>query len=286
MGMPSFDPGQYKAGQRQEWDSAAPGWKKWREVLERGAQFVSDRMVELADIRPGHRVLDVATGAGDPAVTAARRVGPTGHVLGTDLSPAMLAIARERATTLGLRNLEFREMDAEALEFPEGSFDAALCRFGLMFLPNAAAAADRIRRSLARGGKFVGATWSVPPKVPLISLPMAVMQKALQLAPPPPGTPSVFSLSAPDAVERLLIDAGFRDVATEGLTMTVEFPSTEVYTSFLRDMAPPIRALLAKQPPERQEMLWRAVREAARSYATPDGTVRMSNEGLYVVGQR
>ena len=146
MSTQPFDPAEYKAGQRQEWGAAADGWRRQWETIERFSQPVSDRLVELTRIRPGHRVLDVATGIGEPAVTAARAVGPSGSVVATDQAPEMLAIARERIAALGLRNIEFHEMDAEALDLPEESFNALLCRWGLMFLPNL----DSLVKSLFR----------------------------------------------------------------------------------------------------------------------------------------
>ena len=115
MSTEGFDPARYKAAQRQEWGAVAERWRKWWETIERGAQHVSDRLIELAEIQPGQRVLDVATGIGEPSLTAARRVGPTGSVVATDQAPQMLKIARERSDDLGLRNVEFHEMDAEAL---------------------------------------------------------------------------------------------------------------------------------------------------------------------------
>ncbi|MBI5568378.1 MAG: methyltransferase domain-containing protein, partial [Desulfomonile tiedjei] len=150
----SLDPVQYKAQQKQDWSHVAAGWKKWWETMEKSARPAGERLVELADIRIGQLVLDVATGIGEPAVTAARKVGPTGKVVATDQAPLMLAIARERATELGLTNLEFREVDAEALDFPEQSFDAILSRWGLMFLPNLPEALRRIHRLLKKGGRL------------------------------------------------------------------------------------------------------------------------------------
>lgn len=155
----------------------AAGWSKWWGTFERGAQKLSDRMVELADVRPGSRVLDVATGIGEPAVTAARRAGPSGSVVGIDLAPGMLAIARQRAETAGLANTEFLEMDAEAPALPENSFDAILCRWGLMFFTDLEASLARLRRLLAPGGRLVGAVWGDPSRVPLISIRAQVVQE-------------------------------------------------------------------------------------------------------------
>jgi enediyne biosynthesis protein CalE5 len=147
----SFDGEQFKVSQRQSWDSAALGWKEWWQTLEVAAQKVSDKLIELAEIKPGQKVLDIATGIGEPAVTAARKlVGlsgsinkindnekNTGHVLAIDISSEMLTIAKQRAAALGLQDvIEFREADAEMLELPNSSFDVVLCRWGLMFMPN------------------------------------------------------------------------------------------------------------------------------------------------------
>ena len=161
-----FDPARYKAGQRWEWDTAVPHLKDWGPFIVQQLQPVSERMMELADIQPGQRVLDVATDGGEPAVTAAYRVGPSGHVLATDLSPQMVALGRERGAELGLHNIDFREMDAEAPDLPENSFEIVLCRFGLMFLPNPQVALERLHELLAPGGRLVAAVWGPPHKVP------------------------------------------------------------------------------------------------------------------------
>jgi ubiquinone/menaquinone biosynthesis C-methylase UbiE len=113
-----FNPEDFKAQQRQMWDNAAAGWQAWWETLERGAQKVSDKIVQLAEIKPGDRVLDIATGIGEPAVTAARKVMPNSKVVATDISPQMLAIAKTRAKSLGLDGImDFRESDGEKLIF-------------------------------------------------------------------------------------------------------------------------------------------------------------------------
>src|SRR5947209_3599466 len=136
MSAHPFDPVRYKDGQRWEWDTAVPRLKDWGPFTVQQLQPVSERMLELADIQPGSRVLDVATGGAEPALTAAHRVGPAGQVYVTDLSPEMVGLGRERAAELGLHNIDFREMDAEAPDLPEHSFEIVLCRFGLMFLPD------------------------------------------------------------------------------------------------------------------------------------------------------
>src|SRR5690348_11603459 len=130
MAEQSIDTARVKNEQKRDWDTAAAGWKKWWPVLERASQPVSNRLVELARLGAGARVLDIATGSGEPAITAARHVIPGGRVVAVDQSPAMLQIARERADALGVSNIEFREGDGEVLAIPETNFDAILCRWG------------------------------------------------------------------------------------------------------------------------------------------------------------
>jgi ubiquinone/menaquinone biosynthesis C-methylase UbiE len=156
--LTALDSKQYKEAERQSWNSVAAGWQKWWEPIERGAEKVSKRLTELAEIKPGSRVLDIATGIGEPAITVAKQVGSNGHILATDISPQMLSVAKQRAISLGLQNvIEFKEGDIETLDLPSSAFDATLCRFGLMFLPDLKGGLSNIYRSLLKDGHFAAA---------------------------------------------------------------------------------------------------------------------------------
>jgi enediyne biosynthesis protein CalE5 len=286
MNPSQFDPAQYKVEQRHEWDQAAEGWKRWWQTIERGMQPVSDRLVELAEIGPGQRVLDVATGIGEPAVTAARRVGLTGHVVATDISPQMLTIAAGRVAAEGLSNIEFVQADAETLDLPDSSFDAVLCRFGLMFLPDVESALRRIFELLVPGGRFAAAVWGPPEKVPMSSVPLGVIRRELQIPPPPPSAPGIFSLSDPTHLEELLRRAGFSQVDNEPMTVALEMSSADEFVRYRLDVAAPMRALLASETPERQNEIRQAITQAMQSYITADGTLRVENEAILAVGRR
>lgn len=286
MSTQPFDSIRYKAGQRQEWNTTAPRWQDWWQHIEPALQPISDRMMELADIRPGHVVLDVATGIGEPAVTAARRVGPSGHVIATDLSAEMLALGQKRVAELGLQNIDFREMDAEALDLPEKSFDIILSRLGLMFLPDPQGALGRMRRLLMPGGRLIAAVWSSPQKVPFARLPMEVAMRELQLPPPAPGMPGVFSLSDANHLERILTEADFARVQIEPMMLTLELASAEDYVRFQQAILAPFNTMLTRYPAELQAKVWQAILEAARKYTTSDGTCRMENELLLASGRR
>jgi enediyne biosynthesis protein CalE5 len=282
----SFDSAAYKAGQRRDWTRAAEGWRKWWKTLETVLGPVGDRLVQLAEVRPGHRVLDVATGIGEPALAAARVVGPTGSVVGTDISPGMLDLARERATELALGNVEFHEMDAEALDLPDSSFDAALCRFGLMFLPDVDRALESVHRLLVPGGRFAASVWGPPERVPNSRVTFGAITRVLNLPPPAPGTPGVFGLADADGLANRFRVAGYNDVQTETLVARGEFESLGDYILYLQEISAPISSLLADETPERRADVWRAVAEANEEFVSADGKLHLSGESILVVGHK
>lgn len=286
MSLQKFDPAAYKAGQRRDWTEAAEGWRKWWRRVEVMAGPVGDRLIQLAAVRQGHRVLDVATGIGEPAVTAARLVGPAGRVVGTDISPGMLEVARQRAAELGLGNVEFHEMDAEALDLPESSFDAVLCRFGLMFLPDVDRTLVGIRRLLVPGDRFAASVWGPPDRVPMNSVTFGAVARVLELPAPAPGTPGLFSLADADALAGKLRAAGFAEVKTETLLVRAEFESLEEFILFLQEVAAPINNLLADESPERRAQVWGAVAEANEQFVGVDGRLQASGESILVAGRR
>ena len=286
MSTNDFDPAQYKARQVQTWDGVAAAWDRWWPSIEKGSQSISDHMIASAAIKPGHRVLDVATGIGEPAFTAASAVGQAGSVVATDQSPQMLEIARRRAKDLGSANIEFREMDAEQLDFPEASFDAALCRWGLMFLPDLSAALDNLYRFLRPSGRMVAVVWSEPAKVPMLRLAGEVIRQHMDLPAPPPGAPDIFSLAAPDSLRNAFVASGFSGVKTEYKTVTLEIPSSQDYANFTLDVAGPLAAAVAQQTPEIQASIRRDLEQAATQYASADGSISMPNETICVSGTK
>src|SRR3954468_18235425 len=145
MESEGIDPVDFREAQHKNWDSAAVGWKEWSEFNDSADRHISERLVELAGVQRGSRVLDVAAGYGEPALTAARRAAPDGRVVATDISAEMLAFGRERAAEAGASNLEFMQSDANSLDFPHESFDAAVSRWGIIFEPDGEGTAERIR---------------------------------------------------------------------------------------------------------------------------------------------
>jgi enediyne biosynthesis protein CalE5 len=280
MAEQSIDTGRLKDEQKRDWDAAAAGWKRWWAVLEGGAQPVSDRLVELAQVAAGARVLDVATGSGEPAVTASRRVAPNGRVIAVDQSPGMLAIARERAETLHISNVEFRESDGEALSITERDFDAVLCRWGLMFMPDLDHAVSGFRQRLVPGGRLAVAVWSTPEKVPMISIGADIVRKLANLPPPAPGALDPLRLGDTSILSRALEKAGFKEIKIERMPVTFAFDSAEDFTKMREDVSAAFRGLLARQSQEMRSKILAAVTEAARKFTQSDGKVRATNETI------
>ena len=283
----TFDTNSFKMAQREGWDSVAGGCKEWWMPIEKGAQKLSQRLIELADIKSGQRILDVATGIGEPSMSAAKVVGPSGYVLATDISRQMLDIARERAAFLRLQDIiEFKESDAENLDLANSSFDAALCRWGLMLLPNLDAAIGKIYSSLVSGGRLAAAVWADAPKVPIISLATRIIGSQVQM-PALPSTPNPFSLADTNKLENSLARAGFRDIHIDTVIVTFEFESGEEYYRYCQAVSNSARIALSKETEERKEDVWRKVaEEAARNYGTANGLIKMDNESICIVGTR
>src|ERR1700742_1042249 len=145
MEATSIDPDEFRGAQREQWNKAAVGWNEWSEFMDDHGGPVARRLVELARVEEGDRVLDVAAGYGEPALTAARAVGEGGTVIATDISAEMLQFGRARAAANGVENIEFMQSGANSLDFPHESFDAAVSRWGIIFEPDAEGAAARVR---------------------------------------------------------------------------------------------------------------------------------------------
>lgn len=268
------------------WDAVSAGWARWWEVFEHAAQPVSNRLVDLAGIAPGHVVLDLATGLGEPAVTAARRAGPHGRVVATDNAPAMLRGAAARVRAMDLSNIEFRRMDAETPDMSGVLFDAILCRWGLMFVSDLDASLRRILALLKPGGRFATAAWGDPADVPLIRLSGTVFTERVPLPAESISPLNAFRLSERGLLERAMKEAGFSDITREELPATFEFDSAEAYTRFRRDVTDLDAARVNLYSPDVVEAAWQAVTAAARAHEIEGGRVRFTNTAVCFSGKR
>jgi ubiquinone/menaquinone biosynthesis C-methylase UbiE len=281
-----YDAERVNREQLEFWNNAAPGWNQMWAMLERAAQHVCDRLVELAQVKSGSRVLDIASGSGEPAVTAARKVGPDGLVVASDQSPVMLDLARERAAALGLRNIKFVVTGAQELAVGDRNFDAAVCRWGLMFVGDLDRAVRRIAELIAAEGRFATAVWGPPDKVPMISLGDDAVRELAKLPPAPSNAPGPLKLADTKPLVRALEGAGFKGVAVEPINVHFEFESPEVFAELRRTVSTPFRVMLSKQTLELQQRIMDALAREARRFVDASGKVRMNNEAILIAAHR
>jgi len=243
MTMP--DNSELKERERNNWTSAAEGWRRRDELLRQGAAPVTDRMLDLVGISSGSRMLDIASGTGEPAISAAQIVGASGKVIGTDLVDDMLVVAREKSTNAGLGNIEFRCMDAETLDFASDSFDAVTIRWGLMFMPEPHVCLAAAHRVLKQGGRISLACWAAPEKNPFVAVLMKTLGNYMDLPVPPPGTPGIFSFADPERLRKVLTSAGFNNITLEEKVIdVVEVEDGRAYWEVISDLAAPVMALV------------------------------------------
>ncbi|WP_217912690.1 class I SAM-dependent methyltransferase [Miltoncostaea marina] len=274
MTTTTFDPVAVKATTREQWQEAADAWHRWGPAIERWLGEATEVMLDMAEVGPGDRVLDVAAGAGGQSLVAARRVGPTGRVLATDISGNILEHAAASARAAGLANVETAVMDGEDLSAVEqASFDAAISRVGLIYFPDQAAALAGIRRALRPGGTVAVIVYGPPERNGFFSMPVGVIRRRAQLPAPLPGQPGPFSLGAPGVVEKALASAGFREVRTRVVPSPVRMASAQECLRFERESFGALHQMLAGLDEAAREAAWDEVGEALAAFEGPEGFV-------------
>jgi SAM-dependent methyltransferase len=271
MATSGFDPVAYKQTTREQWQEAAEAWHRWGPTLEQWLGPATGLMLDQARIGPGARVLDLAAGAGGQTIAAARRVGPSGNVLATDISPAILAHAEGAARAAGLANVETREMDGEALEVEDGTFDAVISRVGLIYFPDRERALREIHRVLRPGGRLSAIVYSTAERNPFFSIPVGIIRRIAGLPAPAPGLPGPFSLGSPGVLESAYADAGFEDVEVRALDAPLRFPTAAECVRFERESFGALHAMLADVTETERDQAWREIETELRQFQTPDG---------------
>jgi ubiquinone/menaquinone biosynthesis C-methylase UbiE len=251
----------------------AAGWQRSGVARAQILRPLTERMLDLAGVDVGHRVLDVASGTGEQTLLAAQRVGPTGTVLATDIAEQMLALAEEAAARAGLRNIETLARDARDLNLEPVSFDAAIARLALMLVPERARVMAGIHRALKPGKKFAALVIATADKCPLIALPMQIAGRYAGAPQAPFGDPGMFALGDPVVLAAVYQDAGFRDVTVEAAPVQRRYPSLAVAMQNVRDMLPEIPQLLKHVSETERAAAWAEIEDALREYDGVDGFV-------------
>ncbi len=274
MTTTTFDSIRFKETTRAQWQNAAEAWNAWGSTLSRWLGPATERMLDMARIGPGSHVLDVAAGAGDQTLTTARRVGPTGRVLATDLSPNILEFAARAARDAGLAHVETRALDGERLdELPAGSFDAVISRVGMIYFPDQARALAGMHHALKPGGRVAAITYSTAERNGFFSLPVSIIRARAELPPPQPGQPGPFSLGTPEILTERLKQAGFHDVEVEVVDAPLNLGCAKECLRFERESFGALHQLLAGLSEREQEDVWNEIEEALRQYETAAGFV-------------
>ena len=271
MSTPPFDPDAYKRTTADQWQAAAEPWHRWGPTLEAWLGAATEAMLDMASVGPGSRVLDVAAGAGGQTLAAARRAGPDGHVLATDISGNILAFAERSAREAELRNVETRVVDGEQLDVPPSTFDAVISRVGFIYFPDQHAAFASMRRALRPSGRLAGIVYSTPEANPFFSIPVSIVRRRAQLPAPAPGQPGPFSLGAPGSLEAALERAGFVDVETRSVPAPLRLPSTADYVRFARESVGALHTMLAGVGEAEREEAWSEIERELSRYETASG---------------
>jgi protein-L-isoaspartate O-methyltransferase len=271
MAEPSraLDPVDEETARRRS-QGAAEGWHRWSPTLGQWLGAATELMLDLAAVGAGSRVLDLAAGAGEQTLAAARRVGPTGYVLATETDDRLLAYAERSARRAGLSNVETRVTDGRSLGAAEASFDAAVSRLGLTSLADRDGALAAMRRALRPGGRIGAIVCSVPEANRVFSLPLAIVERRAGRR-AAPGSPGPFDLGGPGALEDALIGAGFRDVRTRLIAAPLRMRSAGECLRFERESFPALEQTLVGLPEAEREAAWVEVGEVLRQFEGPSG---------------
>jgi len=265
--------------------AAAEGWRRSAAARAQHMGPITERMLDLAGIEPGHRVLDVAAGTGEQTLMAARRVGPNGFVLATDIADQMLAYLSEAAQEAGLANVETRVLDARQLDLEPDSFDAAICRSALMLIPERDKALAGIRRALRPGKKLAVIVMPTAEKLSHTAASLDIARRHAGLPPAPFEDPGMFALGDPRVLRATFEQAGFRDVAVETAATEQRFPSMAAAMKQRRNTLPEMEPFLAGLSDAERAAVWDEIEEFMRRFETADGVV-VPHERLLGVGTK
>jgi SAM-dependent methyltransferase len=258
---------------RTQWEDAAPGWTRWEATVTTWMEPATAAMLSMAGVDVGARVLDLASGAGSQTLQAARRVGSQGHVIASDIADTMLHHVRENARAAGLANVTTLASAAEDLDVAAASFDAVICRLGLMLFVEPARALAAVWRALRPGGKVAVVVFTTPAANAFMAQPMQILLRHAGKTPPAPGQPGIFALGAPGVLARLLGDSGFMGVEQRSVALPLQMPSAAQALAMMQEAFGAYRAVVSDRPEAVRVAAWLEVAETLKRFETPTGFV-------------
>ena len=269
------------------WRAVAAGWERQRPLFLQSTHLVSERLVELLDPRPGETILELAAGPGDTGLLAAGALAPGGRLVSTDVAPEMVEAARRRAAELALGELvSFAVEDMESLSFADASFDGALCRWGLMLVPDMQAAATEIARVLRPEGRIALAVWADPDDNDWMT---AAGRSALELGlveRPDPDAPGPFRLAREGALESLLTEAGLAVERVKDVSVTWRAASLDAWWEIARDTSRSLAVILESTTAEDAEAIRAGAERRLERYVEADGSLTVPGRTYVALARR
>lgn len=268
---------------RQDWDRAASSWRKYDERLRNDTAPLTRRLLELAGIRSGQRVLDIGSGSGEPGLPAAEIAGPSGFVLLTDQSAGMLAVARDKARTAGLQNVAFQVSGAEQLDVEPESFDAVLSRGAIELFADPMRVLRIAHDALKPGGRIAVSANGRLEANSYFTTPFIVLLKYATLPKGDPSARGAFAFADPERLRSVFSAAGFRELTVEALAYPAwRLATGRAYWEYIRQFSL-AAALLDQIPADQHDKIGEEVAAAAAG-GDPDGQVQLNCEAVLAAG--
>ena len=269
--VPAFDPERYKTTTREQWDTAAQAWHNWAPTLQQWLGPSTELMLDMAGVKPGSRVLDVAAGAGDQTLHAAKRVGPGGFVVATDISSKILEFAQQNALNKGYKNVRTRVLDGENLDVEPSSFDVVISRVGLIYFPDQQNALRGMRKALKPEGRLGAIVYSTADRNQFFSIPVSIIRRRANLPPPAPGQPGPFSLGGDGVLRDALTRAGFKDVREQRVPAPLKMKSAAECLRFEKESFGALHTMLAGLDEAGKAAAWREIDCELRKFESASG---------------
>ena len=275
---------QIREQQKEVWNRFSPGWKKWDDLTMNFLKPMGDEIIHLIKPKGVDMVLDVASGTGEPGLTIATKLRG-GIVIATDLAEGMLDVARENAVRRGIKNFDIVAADVSELPFPDNSFDSISCRFGFMFFPDMLLATKEMVRVLKPGGRIAASVWNVPEKNFWATAVLSIINKNMQLIPPPPGAPGLFRCAERGLIAGLFRQSGLKNISEREVSGKLKIGTTEAYWNFMTEVVAPVVAALSKADKTMKEKIKREVFESV-SQKYQNGKVAIDSNALVIYGEK
>jgi SAM-dependent methyltransferase len=277
---PSAGQAQIRERVRAMWAGVAGAWGEHAEYADERGAAITEMLLDRTGLRPGDRVLELACGPGGGGLAAATRVAP-GEVVLSDIAEEMTAIAAARAAARGITNVRTLVLDLDDIDQPDSSYDAVICREGLMFAIDPARAVRDVRRVLKTDGRVGVAVWGERARNPWLGVVLDAVSDQLGMPMPPPGIPGPFALDDTDRLRGIFAAAGLVDIEITEHDTPLRAGSFDEWWNRTSSLAGPLAAIVAALPAEAHETLRARLERAVEPYRTPDG---LELPGVSVIG--